>query len=303
MPITANDTSNREIIITRTVNAPRSLVWDVWTQPEHVKNWWGPDGFTNTIHEMEVKPGGVWRFLMHGPNGMDFPNRIVFNEVVKPSKLVYTHSSEDPKDPNVFVSTITFEEIGQQTRITMRGVFPTAEERDRVVKEYGAIEGGQQSLRRLSAYLSTLDGAAFTLERLMNAPTEKVWKALTDSSEMKKWYFDIPGFRATPGFRFQFTGQGHKGDIYLHHCTVLEVIPGHKLVHSWTYEDQPGYSVLTWELFPEGEKTRLVLTHEGLESFPRDNPDFATDSFRKGWNQLVTESLAAYLAGSQSSIN
>src|SRR5689334_2461741 len=87
MEKTSNDVSERELLITRLINAPRDLVWDAWTKPEHVQHWWGPDGFTNTIHEMEVKPGGVWRFMMHGPNGMNFPNRIVFHEVVKPEKL------------------------------------------------------------------------------------------------------------------------------------------------------------------------------------------------------------------------
>jgi len=145
--ITGN-VSDRELVITRLIDAPRELVWEAWTKAEHVKHWWGPDGFTNTIHEMEVKPGGVWRFMMHGPTGIDFPNKIVFNEVVKPERLVYTHSSEDENDPNIFHTTVTFEEKRGKTNITMRGLFATAEERDRVVKEYGAAEGGNQTLRR-----------------------------------------------------------------------------------------------------------------------------------------------------------
>lgn len=156
MSSTATDTSNREMIITRLLNAPRELVWKAWTQPEHVKHWWGPNGFTNTIHEMEVKPGGIWRFMMHGPNGMDFPNKIVFNEVVINERLVYTHSSEDDNDPNLFNTTVTFEKQGEKTLLTMRAVFATAEERDRVIKEYGALEGGNQTLARLADYLITM---------------------------------------------------------------------------------------------------------------------------------------------------
>lgn len=156
MSTTATDTSNREMIITRLLNAPRELVWKAWTQPEHVKHWWGPNGFTNTIHEMEVKPGGVWRFMMHGPDGMDFPNKIVFSEVLVNERLVYTHSSEDDNDPNRFHTTVTFEKQGDKTFLTMRAVFATAEERDRVVKEYGAMEGGNQTLARLADYLITM---------------------------------------------------------------------------------------------------------------------------------------------------
>ena len=150
------DTKDREILITRLLNAPRELVWEAWTKPEHVKHWWGPNGFTNTIHEMEVRPGGVWRFIMHGPDGRDFPNKIVFNEVVKPERLVYTHSSDDDNDPNVFHTTVTLEDRDGKTAITMRAVFATAEERDRVVKEYGALEGAKQNVERLATYLEKM---------------------------------------------------------------------------------------------------------------------------------------------------
>lgn len=156
---TKNETSNtadRELIITRLINASRELVWKAWTDPKHVMHWWGPNGFTNTIHEMNVKPGGVWRFMMHGPDGTDFPNKIIFNEVVKPERLVYTHSSEDENDPNVFQTTVTFEDQNGKTNLIMRAIFATAEERNRVVKEYGAREGGNQTLTKLEQYLAKM---------------------------------------------------------------------------------------------------------------------------------------------------
>ena len=155
MPAVAKDISSRELIITRLINAPRELVWEAWTQPEHVVHWWGPEGFTNTIHEMEVKPGGIWRFMMHGPNGMDFPNKIVFNEVKKPERLVYTHSSDDENDPKAFQTTVTFEQQGDKTNLTMRALFATAEERDKVVEDFGALEGGKQTLTKLDAYINS----------------------------------------------------------------------------------------------------------------------------------------------------
>ncbi len=151
--MSAITTADRELVTTRLVNAPRELVWEVWTNPEHVVHWWGPDGFTNTIHEMEVKPGGVWRFMMHGPDGTDYPNKIVFTEVVKPERLVYAHSSDDENPAIHFHNTIIFEKQGNKTNIIMTAVFASAEVRDKVVKAANAVEGGKQTLRKLEEYI------------------------------------------------------------------------------------------------------------------------------------------------------
>lgn len=141
----------------------------------------------------------------------------------------------------------------------------------------------------------TMTTTPFTIERTYNAPAEKLWKAITDKEQMKQWYFELSAFNAEPGFEFQFYGQGHKGEQYLHLCKVIEVIPGKKLSYSWCYKGYEGYSVVSFELFAEGEKTRLKLTHEGLESFPANNPDFAKTSFMEGWTYLITKSLSEYV--------
>jgi uncharacterized protein YndB with AHSA1/START domain len=146
--------SAREIAITRIVNAPRSLVYEVWTDPKHVVNWWGPTGFTNTIHEMDVRPGGIWRLTMHGPDGTDYPNKIVFKEVVKPERLVWSHGSDE--DPDQFISTVTFVAQGKKTEIHMRMVFRSKEHRDMLVEKFGAIEGNTQTIDRLEAYLAKM---------------------------------------------------------------------------------------------------------------------------------------------------
>jgi uncharacterized protein YndB with AHSA1/START domain len=149
-------TADREIVLTRLFDAPRALVWTAWTDPRHVVNWWGPNGFTNTIHEMDVRPGGNWRFIMHGPDGRDYKNRINFIEVEKPARLVYAHGGDDDAEPVNFHVTATFADEGGKTKVTLRMVFLSAEERDRVVKEYGAIEGGKQTLARLADYLTKM---------------------------------------------------------------------------------------------------------------------------------------------------
>lgn len=147
-------TANREIVIARTFDAPRGLVFDAWTDPAQVAQWWGPRGFTNTVHEMEVRQGGVWRLTMHGPDGTDYPNEIVFLEVVKPERLVYRHGSGERDDPGQFEVTVTFEEQDGNTRLTMRSLFQSAAARDKVVKEFHAIEGGNQTLDRLAEHLA-----------------------------------------------------------------------------------------------------------------------------------------------------
>lgn len=154
---TAADVAGREIIMSRLLSAPRELVFKAFTDPKHIVHWWGPNGFTNTIHEMHVKPGGVFRFMMHGPDGTDWPNRISYLEVVEPERLVYLVDDDSDNKAEEFHVTVTFEEQGRQTLLTMRTLFATAAECARV-KQFGAVEGGQQTLDRLTAYLLKMAG-------------------------------------------------------------------------------------------------------------------------------------------------
>jgi uncharacterized protein YndB with AHSA1/START domain len=133
------------------------------------------------------------------------------------------------------------------------------------------------------------------VEKTYHAPIQKVWEAITDHKKMKEWYFDLENFKPEVGFTFEFSGGPKDGIIYLHHCEVTEAIPGEKLVYSWLFEGCPGKSYVSWELFNEGDKTRLKLTHAGLETFPQDNPDFAPHNFVKGWTHIVGTSLENYL--------
>ncbi|WP_462251576.1 SRPBCC family protein [Ferruginibacter sp.] len=132
-------------------------------------------------------------------------------------------------------------------------------------------------------------------ERTYYAPIEKVWKAITDNTEMKKWYFDIADFKPEVGFEFEFSGEGKEGEKYLHLCKVTEVIPEKKLTYSWRYDGLEGNSFVTFELSAEGEKTKLKLTHTGLETFPANNPDFAKESFTEGWNYITGTSLKQFV--------
>ena len=131
-------------------------------------------------------------------------------------------------------------------------------------------------------------------ERTFNAPADEVWKAITDAKKMKEWYFDIPSFRPEKGFEFQFVG-GDDSTKYVHLCKITDVVPGKKLCHTWRYEGFPGESKVCFELFEGENKCRLKLTHQGLETFPADNPAFAKENFVEGWNQIIGKSLKEYV--------
>jgi uncharacterized protein YndB with AHSA1/START domain len=144
----------RAIIGIREFDAPRDLVFAAWTDPKHLAQWWGPNGFTTTTSRFEFRPGGVWRFVMHGPDGRDYQNRIVFDEIVPPERIVYRHDGGEDVEPVRFSQTVIFEDVSGRTRMTWRGVFPSATERDRVIKEYGAGEGLVQTMARLADYVA-----------------------------------------------------------------------------------------------------------------------------------------------------
>jgi uncharacterized protein YndB with AHSA1/START domain len=154
MSARASSSADREVLITRIIGAPRDLVFAAWVDSKHADKWMGPAGYTTVTQSMDVRPGGMWRFTMSGPQGV-FPNRVTYIEVVKPSRLVYKHGADKDNDPDEFEVTITFEELsGDRTHITMRSIFPSAAARDKVVKEFHAIEGGYQTLERLDNLLA-----------------------------------------------------------------------------------------------------------------------------------------------------
>jgi uncharacterized protein YndB with AHSA1/START domain len=151
------DRDPRSIIGTRVLAAPRALVFSVWTDPKHLLQWWGPNGFRTTTRAFDFRPGGVWRFVMHGPDGRDYQNRITFEEIVAPERIVYRHDGGDDVEPVQFTQTVTFEDIGnEQTRLTWHGTFPSAAERTRVIREYGADKGLVQTMARLDDYVVAL---------------------------------------------------------------------------------------------------------------------------------------------------
>jgi len=193
-PSKTESQSDNEILLTRVVEAPRDLVWRIWTEPSHVHLWWGPTGFTTTTHEMQVRPGGRWRYTMHGPDGHDYPNLITYLEIVEPSRIVYEHGGEAGLEPVSFKTIVTFEELSPtQTRVTMQSIFPSARQRDFVVEEYGAIEGGKQTLARMAEHaVAQLSGESepdeLVLRRVLRAPRPLVYEVWTSGEHLAGWF-------------------------------------------------------------------------------------------------------------------
>ncbi len=142
-------TSGRELIVTRILDAPVELVWEVWTNPDHIKNWWGPVGFTNTIQEMDVRPGGEWNLIIHGPDGTDYKNKSIYKEIIKHEKIVLEHVTA-PK----FIATITFTAQGKKTLLKWHMLFESAEQFEQVVKTFKADQGLRQNVDKLEKYLT-----------------------------------------------------------------------------------------------------------------------------------------------------
>ena len=139
-----------------------------------------------------------------------------------------------------------------------------------------------------------MENKPLIVERTYNANTQRVWKAIADRDHMEEWYFDLEEFKPEVGFKFKFEG-GPPEKSYLHLCKVTDVIEGRKIQYSWRYDQYPGNTLVTFELFPEGDNTRVRLSHEGLETLPHDNPDFAKENFQEGWNSFIGEELKKFV--------
>ncbi len=148
-------TADREMVVSRLIAEPTALVFNAWIEPKQLEQWWGPNGFTTTVHEMDVVEGGITRLVMHGPDGVDYPSKLVYTNITAAKRLSYMHSDDGDADNDAaaFGVTVSFEDDGHQTRVTMLALFKTAAERERVVKEYDALQGANQTLERLDKFL------------------------------------------------------------------------------------------------------------------------------------------------------
>jgi uncharacterized protein YndB with AHSA1/START domain len=282
-------------------------VWDAITDPEKLKYW-----FTDI--DLELKAGGLITFYYRdeartSSNGkvilVDKPKRFVwmweteqaewelFSEGPDKCRMVFTYSKLDEKYAEK--ATAGFHLLLDRLAKALEG--------NKTIYPFGAEESNPEFNPILQQYENALFAEfpelmrlkPIVVEKTIKASADRVWRAITDRDEMKQWYFELSEFRAETGFEFSFYGKGKKGERYLHLCKVTEVVPLKKLAYTWKYEGYPGESLVTFELSPDGNGTKVKLTHDGLASFPADNPDFARTSFNGGWTQLIGKQLPEFV--------
>ncbi len=328
---TPSSTFDREIVLTRVVDAPREVVWKVWTDPNHLARWWGPTGFSTTTHRMEVKAGGVWRFTMHGPDGRDYENMITYTEIDEPKRLSYRHGGEKGLEPTSHRVTVTFDKegaSGNKTRITMRSVFASAAARDFIIRQYGAIEGGKQTLGRLAEYVGAIDqtesaggpqSRPFTITRVVAAPRPLAWDAWTKREHLMHWFgpkgvtIDKATIDLRPDGVFHFCMRSPDGPAMWCKWVFHEIIEHQRLRFSVAFSDEAGgltrhplnpswpLEMLSTITFADhaGIGRGTVITIEWLPVNPTDAErrtfDTGHESMRQGWTGTF-EQLDEYLA-------
>lgn len=311
-----NVPADRELVFERLLDAPRELVWKVWTDPAHVAQWWGPTGFSNAIKSMEVRPGGTWRFMMHGADGTDYPNLIEYLEVKKPERLVYLHSNDGHVPDHRFHMVVTFTPEGGKTRLKMRMIHATAAE-CAAVGQF-ATEGGRQTLQRLADYLMIDAPDAFIITRELDAPRELVWKVWSEPAHLAKWFGPkgstvlMSEMDLRPGGTYRFGLRGPGGDMYAR-WTFRDVVPGERLTTINEFTDAGGKAIpapfaeawpvkMISTVYFEAigpARTRVTVRWAPFEATAAEAKVFADNkgSMNQGWTGTF-EKLEAYLRSS-----
>jgi len=308
-----NDAAERMLITVREIDAPREAVFDAWTKPEHLARWWGPDGFSTTTHAFEMKKGGHWRFTMHGPDGRDYQNLVTYEEIARPERIVYRHGGEGDTEHVQFRNTVTFEDLGGRTRLTLAAEFESKAARDRVVKEHHADEGGVQTLGRLADYIGE---DIFVIARTLDAPRALVWKVWTETEHLERWW-GPKGFGCTvhklelrPGGVLHYAMQTPQGPEMWGKFVYREIVAPERMVYVNCFSDKDGnitrapfaadwplevLNVMT--LAEENGKTVLTVKSRPINASEAEHAKFKSwhASMRGGFGGTF-EQLANYLA-------
>lgn len=272
--MTASPASDREIVISRVFSAPRDLVWKAWIEPAHVAGWWGPRGFTTTVTESDLRPGGKWKYVMHGPDGKDYPAEGVFHEVVPGERIVTTDEFGEGMEellktplPKGIVITVTFDDVGAKTRLTLRIVHRTPEDKAQH-EAMGAVTGWGSSFDCLDDHLADQAGPERVIEvtRTIAAPAARVFAAWTDPAAITRWW-GPRGFTTTthaidfrPGGEWRFTMHGPDGTDYPNRIVYRDIAEPTRIVydHADVAGDRAPFHVTT-TFAEESGKTRVTL--------------------------------------------
>lgn len=299
----ANNRSN-EIIITRIYDAPVKAVWNAWTDPKQVAQWWGPRGFTITTHSKDLKVGGHWHYTMHGPDGVDYINKTHYFEVEPYSRLVYDHGGNDERAP-LFRVTVNFTEVERGTKMEMSMRLPTPEEAEET-RKFIKKAGGNATWDRLAEHLAKQSGKdQFVINRTFEVPIEKMFEMWTNPNHFSKWLaptgFNMSFVRAdikTGGSTFYFMSDGstemYGRASYLkierpgrlqytqQFCDANEKVSRHPHAPTW-----PETMLTTVQLSEEGPtSTRVTVTWEAYgKTTPEELETFlkARGGMTLGW--------------------
>ena len=306
------DTTDREIVSTRVINATRGLVFKAFSDPEHLAQWWGPKGFRNTFHTFDLRPGGIWRFVMHGPEGVDYHNESVFVEVVEPERIVFQHL----KPMHRFQMTMTFAEHTGKTTLTWSVLFESAAECGKVRSFIS--EANEQNFDRLKAHLAKMASTErpFIITRVFDAPRDLVWKAWTERERLMQW-FGPKGFtrRAAtldfrPGGVFHYCLRSPDGHDMWGKFVYREIVAPERIVLVNSFSDEQGSLTRhpmspTWPLemlsmttFAEHEgRTTITVQWAPLNATKSEHKTFEAghESMQQGWTGTLDQ-LADYLA-------
>jgi uncharacterized protein YndB with AHSA1/START domain len=252
----ATGQTGRKFIITRTFDAPRERVFQAWTEPAHLAQWWGPRGFTNPVCEWDVRPGGKIYDVMRAPNGVDYPMGGTFREIVAPRRLVFTSGALDPKGAMLFefLHTATFITRKGKTLLTLRSeVIATTPGADRYIG--GFDKGMTSSLEKLAEHLADTASREIVITRVVAAPRERVWRAMTDPTQVVQWW-GPKGFTTTiekmdvrPGGTWKHFMHGPDGTDYPNKSIFREIVKPERIVftHGGGEKGGPGVTfVATW---------------------------------------------------------
>lgn len=273
---------SKEIQITRLYDAPVDVVWNAWTDPEQTAKWWGPRGFTLTTHSKDLRPGGSWSYTMHGPDGVDYPNKTMYLEVIEHSKLVYDHGGNDERPP-LFRVTVIFTEVNGKTKMEMSMALPTPEAADEI-REFIKKAGGDSTWDRLAEYLEKESSGAekFVINRAFDVPLELMYEMWTKPEHFTQWLpptgFTMEFLRSDirpGGSTFYFMTNG--GNLRMYgRAKYLELNKSHRIVYTQQFCDEkenisrhplaptwPETMLTTVEFTAEGpERTRVTVTWE-----------------------------------------
>ncbi|MBV9865288.1 MAG: SRPBCC domain-containing protein [Abitibacteriaceae bacterium] len=326
-PLAQPASSVKEVVITRILDAPRHLVFRLWTEPEHVAQWWGPKGFTNPVCELDVRSGGAIRIHMQGPDGTIYPMGGVFHEIDEPERIVFTSTAfeDEAGIPGLEISnTVTFDELDGKTKVTIQAI---------VLKASPAAAGGlagmeagwNQSIEKLEAHLARASGveqaaltaSEFLITRVFDAPRDLVWQAFTESERLMQWWgpkdFTMLSCKADlrPGGTFHYGMRSPDGHTMWGKWVYIEIAKPERLVTIVSFTDEAGNAVRhplnpTWPmemltrmtLIEQAGKTTLIIQavpHAATEVERKTFVD-GHKSMEQGFNGTLNK-LAAYLAG------